>query len=692
MRKIVSLLFFLIVTNVGYGQADIITSKVDTDNIVGISAFYDSTEQSDTLINHDETKLSEYEKRLRAAKEKGDSELFLVNTIAIILFVAFLIWIFSSAYKTAVKEIDLDEWKKEMTKFPQRPLTQKEVQKIENLIDNKKKRMVANNIKTVEERKTTPQPQSPPSKREQLKSTEIENKTKEIKAVEIVRKSNVAPLKTKNKSEEIISQNIDLETKEIEFVDYQIFQSDNTDNYPILKTPAKGCVIRTHRFGKSKRRGYKEESFQNSAQKYFGVLFQVSGDIRLNTGKETRPFEPDIAIIGKNTNKNIRIDIEIDEPYSGINRQPTHCKGEDDMRDIYFTDRGWIVVRFSEYQVHTQELACLKYIANIIRRIDTNYIVPAQLNSAQTLEKENLWDIVQAQKWEREKYREKYLGIDEFGIIKNNTETIERDFSEQELKEEQLVQSTTIGVSDKDKKIGFNETNYQERDKRIAFYPENHLYTIDNISAPSVTTIISKFFPEFDTVYWSNRKSFELGLPPEEIALQWKKKGEKAAQKGTFLHEQIEKYYLQQQYQQTEEFHLFEQFANEHNHLKPYRSEWRIFDEDFHIAGTIDLIVENNGVFEIYDWKRSKKVVSIYGKPITENDWQCGIGKLQDIPDTSYNRYSLQQSLYRYILERKYDLKISKMYLIVLHPNYEQYYKVEVPYLKNQAEYMLKTL
>jgi hypothetical protein len=569
-----------------------------------------------------------------------------VHGIIIILMVGISYFV----YRTEEKS-DLVEREKEKNKFSQRQPIPKETPKNAELKNNERARVGENDTQLIEKQKTVPAPQPIPSKNEQLEST----------------------------------------VKEIEFVDYQISQFDNTDSYPILRTPDKGCVIRTHRFGKSKRRGYKEEIFQNSVQKYFGDLFHILGNVRLNTGKETRPFEPDIAIIGKNSHKDIRIDIEIDEPYSGINRQPIHCKGEDDMRDIYFTDRGWIVVRFSEYQVHTQELECLKYIANLIKKIDANYIIPTSLNSILAIEKEKLWDIVQAQKWEREKYREKYLGI-EFGIVPDNTDTIEQDFSEQELKEEQLVQSTTIGVSDENKKIGFNKTNYQERDKRIAFYPENHLYKIDNIPALSVTTIISKFFPEFDTEYWATVKASELGMSPKEVAAQWKETGEKAAQQGTFLHEQIEKYYLQQQYQQTEEFHLFKQFVNEHNHLKPYRSEWRIFDEDYHIAGTIDLITENHGVFEIYDWKRSEKVVNIYGKPITENSFQCGVGKLKEIPDTKFNRYSLQQSLYRYILERKYNLKISKMYLIVLHPKYEQYYKVEVPYLKKHVEYILKTL
>ena len=82
----------------------------------------------------------------------------------------------------------------------------------------------------------------------------------------------------------------------------------------------------------------------------------------------------------------------------------------------------------------------------------------------------------------------------------------------------------------------------------------------------------------------------------------------------------------------------------------------------------------------------------VNGEPIRENPWQSGVGQLRDIADTSYNRYCLQQSLYRYILEKNYDIEISMMYLIVLYPEYERYYKVETPYQKEQVEYILKTL
>lgn len=483
-------------------------------------------------------------------------------------------------------------------------------------------------------------------------------------------------------------------TSDILYVNYDITNSQLINTYPIFLYPKRGSIIRSHRFGNTKLRGFKEDSFQNSIESYFGDHFTVAGDIRLNTGKHTRPFEPDIAIID-NSNTNLRIDIEIDEPYAGITRQPTHCKGEDYYRDTYFIDRGWIVIRFSEYQVHTQEMGCLKFIAEVISFAKSDYQIPNSLVNQVSLVEEKLWDVLQAQKWEKINYRENYLNHN-FNLLEIQEETIERDFDNKELEEEKLVNSSFIGVVDDNINFAYNLENKHVRDTRIKFYPEPHIYTIDEVPAPSASTVISKFFPEFDSYSAASRlnPNHELfGLEINKIVDLWNENGIEAAKKGTFLHEQIEKFYLGQEYENIDELHLFERFINDNNHIKPFRTEWRIFDEQFHIAGTIDLISKNSNGYEMYDWKRSKKIVNpLNGGPIKINNNQNGIGGLSDIHDTSYNRYALQQSMYKYILEKNYDIKVDIMYLVVLYPTYDTYYKFEVPYLKDKVEYILRTL
>jgi len=469
------------------------------------------------------------------------------------------------------------------------------------------------------------------------------------------------------------------------------FKQSKEWKYPVVLAPKKNCIVRSHRYGSFKRRGFKEKTFQNSLENLLKNYFEISGDIRLNTGSDTRPFEPDIAIIDLKTDLNLRIDIEIDEPYAGISRKPTHLKNEDYLRDLYFIERGWTIIRFTEYQIHTNEVACLKFVVEIIKSINPNIQISSFLST--NLQIEEQWDLVQAQKWEKTKWREEYLQH-EFKVTPELSETVERTLNSQEIEEERKVKHTEFAVREIPKRYNHNLENAHKRDERIKFYPEEHLYEIDNIPAQSASTIVSCFFPEFDSIYWSHLKAPGLGMTPEEVDAMWKINGKDARDKGTFLHEEIEKFYAKDNYSQTEEFQQFLNFHSEHADLKPFRTEWKIFDETFLIAGTIDFISQNkNGFFDLYDWKRSEKVVNKYtGAPITSNKWQSGLGIMAHIEDTSYNRYCLQQNIYKHILENRYNLKVERMFLVVMHPKLDNYYKVEVPKMDEEIKYILNSL
>lgn len=487
-----------------------------------------------------------------------------------------------------------------------------------------------------------------------------------------------------------------VEVKKLYFVNYNLKLSQREKNFPILKIPSQNCVVRSHQYGSTKRRGVKEASFQKSIEYYFAEHFEISGNVILITGKNLRPYEPDIAIIGSDA-YNIRIDIEIDEPYAGITRQPIHCVGDDIHRDNYFRDRGWIVIRFSEYQIHTQEKNCLKYIAEIISSINSSIEIPADLKYIPRISSEKVWTVAQAQKWEKEKYRENYLKLEFQRIGEETKEILKRDFVQQEIEEEKLVKPTQIGKVEIRNNIGFNTKNKHERDNRIKFYKGQHIYTVDGVVFPSASTIVSRFFKKFDPWEVANNLNPNnplFGLEVEEIVRIWNERNQDATNSGTFLHEQIENFYLNKPYEHPAEFYQFENFVNDHPNLKPYRSEWRVFDDTIGIAGTIDLIANNQQNFDIYDWKRSKKVINpIDGSPIKKDHWgKFGVGQLAHIDDTSFNRYCLQQSLYKFILEKNYNLKVDNMYLIIMHPEYNYYYKEKVPYLKTEIEHILKTV
>ena len=105
------------------------------------------------------------------------------------------------------------------------------------------------------------------------------------------------------------------------------------------------------------RRGFCEDSFQDYLQDVFKTCdLLILGDCNILPVENSRPFEPDIAIICKK-HPSIRIDVEIDEPYAAVTRKPIHYIGcGDDFRDTLLNNIGWIVVRFTEYQVFFKPL------------------------------------------------------------------------------------------------------------------------------------------------------------------------------------------------------------------------------------------------------------------------------------------------------------------------------------------------
>ena len=78
-------------------------------------------------------------------------------------------------------------------------------------------------------------------------------------------------------------------------------------------------------------------------------------------------FFPDICIIIPHI---ISIDIEIDEPYAIGTKKETHYRGcGDEMRNDFFTNNGWYVLRFSEEQVITQTDKCVQIVTKLINYV-----------------------------------------------------------------------------------------------------------------------------------------------------------------------------------------------------------------------------------------------------------------------------------------------------------------------------------
>jgi ATP-dependent exoDNAse (exonuclease V) beta subunit len=241
--------------------------------------------------------------------------------------------------------------------------------------------------------------------------------------------------------------------------------------------------------------------------------------------------------------------------------------------------------------------------------------------------------------------------------------------------------------------------NAHERDKYIVFEEKSHKYTIltdEESKYTSVTTVIHSHFPVFDSneiinkmfngKNWNPSNKY-WGKTAEEIKKQWDDNGKKVSALGTELHYNIECFMniplepipcthkdLLKEYEKenihsisnpSEEWKFFLHFIKEHPNFKPYRTEWMIYDEDLKIAGSIDMVYENDdGTLKIYDWKRSKDIIKV-----NNFDKYALTECISHIPDTNFWHYSLQLNIYKFILERKYNKKVTELYLVKLHPD-----------------------
>lgn len=255
---------------------------------------------------------------------------------------------------------------------------------------------------------------------------------------------------------------------------------------------------------------------------------------------------------------------------------------------------------------------------------------------------------------------------------------------------------------------------YFPQDERITFQEEGHIYLLDGKRRLTpVSSVYSKFFKPFDTDYWAERKAQISPITAAQLKEQWQCNGMMASFAGTHLHKQIEDYLNGEEYMAPrcrftfdgdfihedkiiaidKEIEYFLKFVKDVD-FTPFRTEWRVFDEELGMAGTIDLICRRkDGTFEFYDWKRSKSLIDEYGNVYKSNKFDIhGINGLEHIPDCSYAHYALQQNLYKHIVEKCYGLKISAMHLVVLHPEYTSYKVIEIPSLNREIQLITRDL
>jgi ATP-dependent exoDNAse (exonuclease V) beta subunit len=269
--------------------------------------------------------------------------------------------------------------------------------------------------------------------------------------------------------------------------------------------------------------------------------------------------------------------------------------------------------------------------------------------------------------------------------------------------------------------------NQHERDKNISFQEEGHKYTIfsdPDSKYTSTTTWIHSHFPHFDAdkvikrmmkgKNWNPDNKY-WGMTADQIKQLWSDNGSSVSGAGTEMHFNIECFMnnptLSHPYthadlladynnmfkkelkeklaqSQTPEWKFFLKYIEDHPDMKPYRTEWTIYDEDIKLTGSIDMVYEKpDGTLAIYDWKRSKDITRVNNF----NEYAL-TPCISHMPNSNFWHYSLQLNIYKQVLQRKYGKQVSELCLVRLHPDAteETYELISVPDLSKDVDELFK--
>lgn len=166
----------------------------------------------------------------------------------------------------------------------------------------------------------------------------------------------------------------------------------------------------------------------------------------------------------------------------------------------------------------------------------------------------------------------------------------------------------------------------------------------------------------------------------EDIKRNWNRTSEYSMNYGAWVHYNIERHFNSlkpsEKLAEMSQFYNFEKAWILDQHVTPLRTEWKVAVPEWNLAGTIDFVGQKvDGTYVIMDWKRSLKLE----ENLTNKFNKKALPPLDHIDDCDGSKYFLQLNLYKYILEKKYNLQVSSMVLASFHSKLDHYLAVEVP-------------
>lgn len=254
-------------------------------------------------------------------------------------------------------------------------------------------------------------------------------------------------------------------------------------------------------------------------------------------------------------------------------------------------------------------------------------------------------------------------------------------------------------------------------------FEEDHgpLEDYSPVRTVSATTFLHKFTNEFNAdevidkmfardsedvnlngypIYTGKNTEYQ-GCTKEQMKALWDTKRERACDYGTFVHKGAENYVLDGKfgYRTRPEFKQVKHYIDNCGYELD-TAEKRIFDPEYAIAGTVDLLLKkcidqevdlegnviDHDIYYIADWKTNdgKDLADKHGNQWTDT-MKFPLCHLKDLP---YWHYALQFSLYRFMLERQ-GYEFDGQAAVHLKRVGVEAQVIELPYLKDEIQAVL---
>lgn len=220
----------------------------------------------------------------------------------------------------------------------------------------------------------------------------------------------------------VLSQYLELLTRQISIINRKLlartyslpqFERKSLAAKLLEQTVSQRQLVRSeYKYNRQQKKGILYEYFLHHLKNWFHPTWTIVNYRRIEKSyASTGEYILSLAYY------NLAINVEIDEPYRLSNNQPTHYR-EDPfqlLRDRIFTDLGYVVIRFAEYQIVNHPNRCCLHIARTVNQfLSPQEKVRIPDNIEEDIQTPLVWQVqtwtkAQAKAMAKNQLRQKYL-------------------------------------------------------------------------------------------------------------------------------------------------------------------------------------------------------------------------------------------------------------------------------------------